>query len=108
MLQRLQERFSSARVHARINTPSTFETPITDPSDGAAREDDEVASTSTATDASSVDPLLADSRPKESLDKFMAKHTSEDNESFHDLMEEQHKVRFVYRFFLCLILVQNT
>lgn len=91
-MQRLQERFSSARVHARINTPSTFETPITDPSDGAAREDDEVASTSTATDAGSVDPLLADSRPKESLDKFMAKHTSEDNESFHDLMEEQYKV----------------
>ena len=97
--QRLQERYSSARIHARLNTPgSTFETPETDPTGGASKEDYDPAQptpdqtpggTSTAaTSSSGVDPT----KPTESLDKFMAKHTSEDNESFSDLMDEEYKV----------------
>jgi len=97
-IQRLQERYSSARIHARLNTPgSTFETPETDPTGGASKEDYDPAQptpdqtpggTSTAaTSSSGVDPT----KPTESLDKFMAKHTSEDNESFSDLMDEEYK-----------------
>ena len=101
-LQRLQERYSSGRVpghQRRLDTPSTFETPETDPTkggagedrrtDGEAKDDDDADSVATG---SSVDPLLEGNRPKESLDKFMAKHTSEDNESFIELQEEEYKV----------------
>jgi len=98
-IQRLQERYSSGRVPGhqqryRIDTPSTFETPVTDPTEGGggedhrAKDDDDADGVATG---SSVDPLLEGKRPQESLDKFMAKHTSEDNESFNELMEEQHK-----------------
>ena len=78
-IQRLQARYSS-KVSHRLNTPSTFETPQSD-----SKEDDVIEEPVVG-----VDPTLPE-KPKESLDKFLAKHTSEDNESFNELMEETRK-----------------
>ena len=79
-MQRLRERFSTNRIN-RLESPAGFED-----HGEFSRKNPEETPKSFQTDPD-------DERDKElkgvSLDQFLSKHTSEDNESFHDLMEEQ-------------------
>ncbi len=101
-MRRLKERFSSGTIpeggHAssaglkRPYTPETFDTPQEDSRQReeaenkgtAAKEDDAKSVASSSTDQETKER-------KESLDQFLARHTSEDNESFNELQEEQFK-----------------
>ena len=80
---RLRERYSTSRL-TRLETPSShFETPQM-----KSKEDESKSSTSST--AAAPDPKGdKDELTGVSLDKFLSKHTSEDNESFYELMEEQ-------------------
>ena len=81
-MQRLRERFSTSRIN-RLESPATFDgTPI-------SRKSEDV--TQNQSDKSEVSSEISENNELKgvSLDQFLSKHTSEDNESFHDLMEEQ-------------------
>ncbi len=95
-MRRLRERFSTGRIptdaiRSRMSTPSTFETP-----ERSASSMDPTASTSSSSAGSAAvvnDGGETSKKPKDDLegvrlDKFMSKHTSEDNESFQELCEE--------------------
>lgn len=70
-MQRLRERFSTSRM-SRLESPATFApTPSTSKSEEETKDE------------------LKDELKGVTLDNFLNKHTSEDNESFIDLMEDQ-------------------
>ena len=91
----LKERFTGGSVPGtgplkRPYTPDTFDTPQEDSrqkevAEDSAKEtlkdDDQKSVASTSSSATS--------EKKMSLDQFMAAHTSEDNESFNEIQEEQ-------------------
>ena len=113
-MRRLEEQYSSRRPTPsneldRLQSPSTFETPVEIQRDSEDRERIALESGRKATSPStswSSTPTLGknseheqhpnnsfntnerDSSSKVGLDKFLAVHTSEDNESFTELMEE--------------------
>jgi len=92
-MNRLRERFSTARAghQGRAGSPETFETPL---EESRQKEEAEVNPTpSTSSVAGSVSGEEPSKGP--SLDSFLAKHTSEDNESFNEIAEEsRQKFRF--------------
>ena len=72
-------------------SPATFETPIRDPDLESER-----GGLARSTTASSVG-----SEKKESLDEFLNRHTSEDNESFEEIMDEaqrRHRMKNAWLF----------
>ena len=118
-MKRLEERYSSRRPTpsdklGRLQSPATFETPLEldrDSEDRAGRNtmsDIEGASPATSWKSMPIDSKLPDSENMRfsddvggknaqtsasnqiGLDKFLAVHTSEDNESFSVLMEKSH------------------
>ena len=81
---RLRERYSTG-PSARLETPSSrFETPQM-----KSKEDTGSKSPTPSSSASTSQTSEKDELAGVSLDKFLSKHTSEDNESFYELMEEQ-------------------
>ncbi|KAK2710631.1 hypothetical protein QYM36_011975 [Artemia franciscana] len=73
-------------IDAVIDTPATFETPVAYLEPGTPLHDDE----------KSKDIRRNKEEPKLSLDESVATHTSEDNESFQEIMNnafERHKKR---------------
>lgn len=83
---RLRERYSTSRS-ARLETPSShFETPQM-----KSKEDESKSSTASSSSALSEPNEKDKELTGVTLDKFLSKHTSEDNESFYELMEEQHE-----------------
>ncbi len=99
-MSRLRERFSSTSgslrhgqggQSGRPGSPDTFETPLEE-----RREEQEPGSSSKAganDDAKSVassssSSAQGDANKGPGLDTFLSKHTSEDNESFNEIMEE--------------------
>lgn len=90
-MRRLKERFSTGRIPtdnmSRLSTPSTFDTPQRSDNADSKNEKESKINIETAVDDS--EEKKKDELKNVSLDTFLAKHTSEDNESFHDLMEEQ-------------------
>ena len=99
-MSRLEEKYSGVRPDTgkRCNSPDTFETPL-----DAPRESDPRRPSVDKDDSSSSEKeknALEDSKDKEedkvTLDKFMANHTSEDNESFIELQvenERKHRIK---------------
>ncbi len=82
-MARLRERFSTGRL-TRASTPSSnFSTPV--PQAHKSEEDGQ----SSKETSSVVSEDKDDELKNVTLDKFLSNHTSEDNESFHDLMEDQ-------------------
>jgi len=116
-MRRLEEQYSSRRPTPstetdRLQSPATFETPLENERDSEDRDRISVesgkncaspASSWSATPRSTKEPnvnpnfsssLNTDKKDidiKSGLDKFLAVHTSEDNESFTELMEETQK-----------------
>ena len=86
-MQRLRERFSTGRPPtesmSRLNTPSTFGTPE------HSNKPEDMPSSSKVPEPQIVEEPKKDELKKFSLDTFLTHHTSEDNESFHEIMEEQ-------------------
>ena len=79
---------SSQRGHA---TPATFETPIRDFDDNMS-----IHSASSSSSRKSKKEM----EEKESLDEFLFKNTSEDNESFEEMIDEakrKHRVKVCFR-----------
>jgi len=84
-MQRLRERFSTGR--SRLESPATFDTPeITKDNEDSRKE---TVTENASERVSAAEP--EDELKGVTLDKFLSKHTSEDNESFNDLMEDQQK-----------------
>ncbi|KAK2706243.1 hypothetical protein QYM36_016325 [Artemia franciscana] len=91
-LKQIYEKYSLEKklpveLQRRIDTPATFETPVAHLEPGTPLHDDE----------KSKDITRNKDEPKLSLDEFVATHTSEDNESFQEIMNdafERHKKRY--------------
>jgi len=92
-MSRLQEKYSGCRpgtgLGRRLTSPATFETPEeprreTDP--GRPKESEEDAKSVVGDDGEEEEET-----GKVNLDKFLANHTSEDNESFVELQVEAEK-----------------
>ena len=98
-MSRLEEKYSGVRPDTgkRANSPDTFETPLDAPRENDPRrpqgEDKEDSSSSSDKDKNEDDQKEED---RVTLDKFMANHTSEDNESFIELQvenERKHRIK---------------
>merc|ERR1719410_1234529 len=93
-MSRLEEKYSGVRPDTgkRCNSPDTFETPLDAPRENDPRRPSEDKEDSSSSDK---DKNVEDPKEKEedrvTLDKFMANHTSEDNESFIELQVENEK-----------------
>jgi protein DGCR14 len=99
-MRRLRERYTAGSIPdgaaaglKRPFTPDTFDTPQEDSRQnevGEAKDKDPVKRT-VEDDARSVVSSSASAKEekKQSLDQFLARHTSEDNESYHEIQEEQ-------------------
>jgi len=95
-MSRLQEKYSGCRPNTgRLQTPSTFETPEDLPRENDPRrpekntdefEDDEKSEEIVPGESDATEE-----KEKLTLDKFLANHTSEDNESFIEIQEESDK-----------------
>jgi len=98
-MSRLQEKYSGIRPKTgRLQSPATFETPQDLPRENDPRrtdknneefedDDDDKRSDVTVPGVSDV----KEEKEKITLDKFLANHTSEDNESFIEIQEENDK-----------------
>jgi protein DGCR14 len=89
-MRRLQERFSTGRIPtdalgSRLPSPATFDTPVKKSSSSEDHHPKIVVENVAPSEAGSE---AGDIVKGVSLDTFLAKHTSEDNESFYDLMQE--------------------
>merc|ERR1740123_2137372 len=85
-MSRLEEKYSGVRpATGRLASPATFDTPVDAPRESDPRRPGE-----------SGDAAEKEKEEKITLDKFMANHTSEDNESYLELQEEseiKHRVK---------------
>jgi len=94
-MNRLQEKYSGCRpATGRLQSPATFETPEDLPRENDPRrpetENDNVEGVGKDTEANPVNDINEE-KEKLTLDKFLANHTSEDNESFIEIQEENDK-----------------
>merc|ERR1719259_903959 len=98
-MSRLEEKYSGVRPDTgkRCHSPDTFETPLDAPRENDPRRPSEDKEDSSSSDK---DKNVEDPKEKEedrvTLDKFMANHTSEDNESFIELQveyEKKHRIK---------------
>jgi len=94
-MSRLQEKYSGCRpATGRLQSPATFETPEDLPRENDPRrpepESDKVQASSDGTETNVVSDNTEENQ-KMTLDKFLATHTSEDNESFIEIQEENDK-----------------
>lgn len=94
-MMRLQEKYSGCKpVATRLASPATFETPQDLPREadprrpGGTNEPDETPDNKDGNEK--VSPP-EEKKKKQSLDDFLANHTSEDNMSFDDIQEEAAK-----------------
>ena len=98
-MRRLRERFSTGRMPtdsmSRLSTPATFDTPQTSKDKSDEKEPSKAqasinhpAENTLAKDDNGEDDELKDV----TLDTFLSKHTSEDNEAFNDIVEEQREI----------------
>jgi len=94
-MMRLQEKYSGCKpVATRLASPATFETPQDLPREadprrpGGTTEPDETPDNK---EEKEVSPPEEKKKKKQSLDDFLANHTSEDNMSFDDIQEEAAK-----------------
>lgn len=108
-MSRLQEKYSGIRPGTgRLASPATFETPQeplrdADPRRPSSsllgderRREDSVSRESGTTTTAAVEDDDKEDKEKMNLDKFLANHTSEDNESFNEIQEEafrRHRVK---------------
>ena len=99
-MMRLQEKYSGCRpgtgkVATRLASPATFETPQDLPREsdprrpGGTNEPDETPDNKDKEE--DILPPEEKKKKKQSLDDFLANHTSEDNMSFDDIQEEAAK-----------------
>jgi len=93
-MSRLQEKYSGCRPNTgRLQSPSTFETPQDLPRESDPRRPAEDTN-DLDTEGGEEVPDISDTpieKEKMTLDKFLANHTSEDNESFIEIQEENEK-----------------
>jgi len=96
-MSRLEEKYSGVRPDTgRLASPATFDTPVDAPRESDPRRPGESGD---ATEKEKEDDGKTEEEKKEekiTLDKFMANHTSEDNESYLELQEEseiKHRVK---------------
>ncbi|XP_011307461.1 protein DGCR14 homolog [Fopius arisanus] len=83
-MRELYEKYSSGRpVTERVSSPATFETPL--------REEPGEISDSESVIAKSESTLDDGVKDRIGLDSFLSTHTSEDNASFEEMMEEAEK-----------------
>jgi len=98
-MNRLQEKYSGCRpATGRLQSPATFETPQDLPRENDPRrpEPDENTGSNEKEEDNDVALSSGSEKGKETLDMFMSKHTSEDNESFFEIQEEstrKHKIK---------------
>nr|CAG4638517.1 EOG090X07SU [Cyclestheria hislopi] len=81
----------SVRSERGSASPATFETPLRDADDFERKLQEEIPSSSSNTKAKEG--------KVESLDEFLFKHTSEDNESFEEIMDEakrKHRAKYAW------------
>lgn len=94
-IQRIRElyaKYSSGRAPSRNDyaSPATFETPIDSrPSDDDARPSSPIDTRDPEEIINSVQtPNINESKPKLRLDSYLNSHTSEDNQSFQEIIKE--------------------
>merc|ERR1712106_667793 len=95
-MNRLQEKYSGFRpATGRLQSPATFETPEDLPRENDPRRPDTNNDTMDDTNTGEGDVgnagVFSEEKEKLTLDKFLANHTSEDNESFIEIQEENDK-----------------
>jgi len=95
-MNRLQEKYSGFRpATGRLQSPATFETPEDLPRENDPRRPDTNNDTIDDTNTGEGDVgnagVFSEEKEKLTLDKFLANHTSEDNESFIEIQEENDK-----------------
>merc|ERR1719232_1624013 len=86
-MSRLEEKYSGVRPDTgrRLASPATFDTPVDAPRESDPRRPE-----------GTEDTAAEDKEEKITLDRFMANHTSEDNESFIELQvenERKHRIK---------------
>ena len=94
-MSRLQEKYSGCRpATGRLQSPATFETPQDLPRENDPRrpetDNDEFEDVNKTSEVNTVGNA-SEEKEKVTLDKFLANHTSEDNESFIEIQEENDK-----------------
>jgi len=112
-MNRLQEKYSGIRPGTgRLDSPATFETPMdlhsreTDPKrgDGLNKTHPEFETPLSGGGREGIAPSLAGSEngdKGENLDSFLSRHTSEDNESFHEIQaeaEKKHRIKMAWMY----------
>ena len=93
-MNRLQEKYSGCRpATGRLQSPATFETPEDLPRENDPRRPETQNDNVEGTVKDTESPAIDNNKEKEkmTLDKFLANHTSEDNESFIEIQEENDK-----------------
>ncbi|KAL3271599.1 hypothetical protein HHI36_022074 [Cryptolaemus montrouzieri] len=92
-LRELYIKYSGARPPtSRVPSPATFETPANLHGSNCPVENEETVQ---------PEVTIPKKFPKQSLDQFLSSHTSEDNESFVDILEEadrKHQEKYSYLF----------
>ena len=88
-MSRLEEKYSGVRPDTgkRLQSPATFETPLDEPRESDPKRPETVQDNNDNVSEKPAD----DTEERVTLDKFMANHTSEDNESFIELQVEQER-----------------
>jgi len=102
-MNRLQEKYSGCRPNTdkRAQSPATFETPVdvpreNDPKRGGGGLDDLNEFDTPSVNAGEVAVEEEEEDKDVNLDTFLANHTSEDNESFHEIQndaEKRHRIK---------------
>merc|ERR1719232_2543509 len=91
-MSRLEEKYSGVRPDTgrRLASPATFDTPVDAPRESDPRRPEGTEDTA---EKDKEDGGKTEDKEEEkiTLDRFMANHTSEDNESFIELQEESEK-----------------
>ena len=96
-MRRLRERFSTGRMPtdsmSRLSTPATFDTPQTSKDKSDEKEPPKAPpSNESAENTLAKDDGEDDELKNVTLDTFLSRHTSEDNEAFNDIVDEQREI----------------